>query len=135
MHHVEPLHNPPEYRVDAVEMGAVPLIEYDEELAPPRVLPRVRHRKRPLLVGPRIPLRLALDGVARPPTADPAVVQRQVLGLRITPLHHELRNHPVKDDSVIESVLHQLFEVLHRARRILRVELGGEGTLVGLECC
>src|SRR5690606_11880181 len=132
-HHVHSLDHLTEDGVHAVEVTAIPLVQYDEELAATGITARVRHGKRSLLVRARVPLRLALDGVTRPTATDPRVVERKLLRLRVTPLDHEVRDDAVEGDAIIKPLTHQLLEVRHRARGVIGVQLGGEGAFGRLE--
>src|SRR3990170_6412190 len=73
--------------VDAVQvwLGRVT----DEKLAPPRVLPGMRHGERPPHVPVDVLVRLAFDHVAGAARADAALAG---LGIGVAALDHEVRN-------------------------------------------
>src|SRR5690242_2253719 len=109
--HVHAGGDPAEHGVLAVEeMGGG---QRDVELAARRVrglgAGHRHHAAHVLLL-----VELVLDGVARATGA---------VALGIAALHHEVRLDPVEGDPVVEALLGQRHEVLHRLGRVLREEL------------
>src|SRR5688572_29279830 len=102
---VHPARDLPEHGVLAVEprrrVGGD-----DEELAPVRVGPRVRHREGAALH--LVVVELVLERVAGPARAR---------ALRAAALDHEVLDHAVEDQAVVEAVGGELAEVLDRLRR------------------
>src|ERR1700680_2800177 len=93
----------------------------DEELRPVRVRPGVRHRQRPAddLVG----VDLVLEGVPGAAGARP---------LRTAALDHEVLDHPVKGEPVIEPLRGELAEVLDGLRRVFVEQLEDDRAFGGL---
>src|SRR5687768_17456207 len=78
LHDVGAAGDPPEYRMDTVEVASVAFVEDDEELASASVLAGVRHGERTELVFVRIARRLAIDLVPWAACADAAVAFGQI---------------------------------------------------------
>ena len=55
--------------------------------------------------------------------------------VRIAALHHEVRHHAMKRESVVETLLGQSLEVFHGLGRDLRIQLDDEGAFVGIDDC
>src|SRR5262245_11911044 len=94
----------------------------DEELAAVRVRPRVRHRER--AADDLVLVELVLELVAG--TARPGA-------RRVAALDHEVRDHAVEDDAVVEAVARELREVLDGLGRIVVEELERDVAVVGVE--
>src|SRR3989304_3598083 len=98
IHDLHPLEDLPEHGMLPVEGPVVDRV--DEELAPARVGPGVRHRQRAADV-PVLRSELVLDRVAGP--AHPGA-------RRVPALDHEVRDYPMEDRPVVEPLLHELPE-------------------------
>src|SRR6266542_5527224 len=92
----------------------------DEELAPARVLPGVRHRQRSRDMLVDVLVGLALDGVARTARADAAFAG---LGIGVAALDHEVRDHPMELGPVVEPRVRELLEVGDRFRHLVGEQL------------
>src|SRR5205085_3237962 len=87
-----------------------------------RVRAGVRHRERAALH--LVVVDLVLEGVARAAGSGPG---------RVAALDHEVRDHAVEDDAVVEAITREPLEVLHRLRRVLRVELDLDRAVVRVQ--
>ena len=94
----------------------------DEELGAVRVRPRIRHRERAAL--DLVVVELVLEGV---PGAAGAGAERT------SGLDHEVRDHAVEDQPVVEPVRRELSEVVYRLRRVVGIELHLDVAFAGLE--
>src|SRR5207245_9798136 len=93
----------------------------DEELAAVRIRSGIGHRQRPTL--DLVVVELVLERVAR--AARPG-------SGRVSALNHEVLDHAVEDDAVVEAVGSELPKVLDRLRRVLIEELQLDRAVVGL---
>src|SRR5687768_5711975 len=93
----------------------------DEELAPVRVRPPVRHGER--AARDLVLVDLVLELVARAAGAG---------AVRAAALDHEVRDHPVEDEPVVVAVLRQLLEVLDRLRGLALEELELDRAVIGV---
>src|ERR1700675_614430 len=121
----------PKNGVDSVQVLGVLLTEHDEELTPARVLSGVRHRQRANLVLARIPLRFAVDLVARTARSNRTLRVLTALRIGIAALDHEILDDTMELRSIIEAGVGELLEVGDRLRRLLLVELGLHRAFVG----
>src|SRR5437764_10532886 len=94
----------------------------DEELAAVRVRACVRHREGAAL--DLVVVDLVLEWVAGP--------ARPRAG-RVAALDHEVRDHAVEDDAVVEAVAREALEVLDGLRRVLGEELDLDRAVVRME--
>src|SRR5438477_2976362 len=104
--HVEPLRDLSENGVDSVQVRLGGMT--DEELAAAGVLAGVGHGQRPRHVLVDVLLSLALDGIARPPGADPPL---PALRIGVASLNHEVGDHTAELGAVVESRVRELLEV------------------------
>ena len=118
-----PLRNTAEHRVLAVEprrrVGGD-----DEELRPVGVRTGVRHRER--TADDLVVVELVLERVARAAATGAG---------RVTGLDHEVRDHAVEDDAVVEPVARELDEVVDRLGRVVVEELELDRAMVGVHRC
>src|SRR4051812_14892048 len=120
---VQPGRDSPEDGVLAVEPRTC-FRRDDEELAPVRVRPGVRHCER-AAVDPVL-VELVLELVAGPAAAGPR---------RVAALDHEVGNDAVEDQAVVEAVARELDEVLDGLRSLVRVELDLDRAMVRMQRC
>src|SRR5690625_7975854 len=86
----------------------------DEELTAVGVRTGVGHRNDAGIVAERITLELILERIARSPASG---------ALRVSPLDHKRVDHPAGGPPVTKTLAGEKDEVVHRARRLLRIEL------------
>jgi len=99
----------------------------DEELAGATVgLARVGHRQRPRFVGNlRVCRMFVLNRTVRR-IASTSSRASGIAAVRTTKLNHEVVDHAVKVQSIVETAFRELDEVLRRERHLVDVELDGE---------
>src|SRR5207302_10688260 len=91
-----------------------------EELAAARVLAGMRHGERAGDVLVRVLLRLAFDRVSRAAAADRSLPG---LGVRVSALDHEIRNHAVEFGPVIQLGIGELLEIRDGTRHVVSESL------------
>ena len=113
-HHIHSRNYLPEYGVLGIEETIVGHI--DEELAAVGIRARIGHRDRTRLVAI---VRMDLIGklVARA-AGPPAVAQRIVFGKGVAALDHEILDHAVEFDVVVEVLARELHEIRDGIRRV-----------------
>lgn len=119
---IEPLDNLPEAGVHAVEVPCILAVHADEELRATGVASGVGHREHAAVVALARRRGLAFDRVAW--TARPVAP-------RAAALDHEIGDHPVEGQAVVEAVLGQIDEVGHGARGLVGVEFRLHVALLG----
>src|SRR5207302_1465386 len=120
---VHPARHLAEHRVLAVEPRCF-FGRDDEELAAVGVRAGVCHRER--AADDLVLVELVLELVARAAAPRP---------FRAAALDHEVRDHAVEDQPVVEALLGERAEVLDGLRRVLVEELELDRTVVRLEGC
>src|SRR4051812_34381088 len=118
---LHPVRDLPEHGVLPVEPGSFRRGD-DEELAAVRVRPCVRHRER--AADDLVVVDLVLERVAGTACAGAE---------RAAALDHEVLDHAVEAEAVVEAVCRELAEVLHRLRRVLVEELDLDGPVVRVQ--
>ena len=97
-------------RVVAVQMfGRFPGVA-NEELRATRISARMGHRHHTAVVVLILASELAIDFIAGPSVTDT---------IRATTLNHEIRNHPMKDKTIVKSLLCKVNKVLYGIGSIL----------------
>ena len=92
----------------------------------------MRERDGAFHVCPRFEISATPIGVPLLET-PPILALGHVAGLRVAHLHHETRNDPVKTQSVVEPLVHELDDVRHRLRRLVGIGLELERALLGFD--
>ena len=107
-------------------MSGVFAVVADEELRTSRVAPGVGHREHTAVVTLARSRSLALDGVAR---------TSRTVALGASALDHEVGNHAVERQSVVEIVFGQLDEIGHGSGSFGGVKLGFHHPFFGRNDC
>jgi hypothetical protein len=124
--HIEAFHHFAEAGMVAIQVGRILAAVANEELGATRITAGMCHREHPPVVILIIPIQFAVDGIAGATSARPG---------RVTALDHEIRDHAMEGDAIVEAVFGEFHKISDGIRCILIIEFHLHIAFLGLYGC